>query len=599
MALVPLAGLTLGAASLQGQADQPTPEEEATITYQGDFHLTPPRSAPPTVRAEDPEERGNLYNINMLVVVGDRREVYNLPNWDHYENEALYHPMSEADIESFRQRILKDLQDQGYIFATVSVYRPSLVQGFLKLRVHVGELGQVTVRGNRFRSAEQILRQMEWNTGQEFDYSTLFNRLYTLNANPSMQVQSQLRPRQEADGRRVIDADITVEERWPLSGALTISNDGSMETSEWRARLALQWYNPLKLDDTLGIEWFTSPREISDVNAFNASYVVPFQERYQLSLFGGYSKTDLENVLPQLDLIGKGYFTGASVHRNLWDSATASLDMAVGWMFMSTENRVLLGAFDDNGEPTDTQQERYKVDMSIPRISMSFANKDWDDLGGRNYITNTMMFHFAGSFGASGSGDFKNINRNSNGSFFINRFQYARFQKLWGQPDDTGSLSLFTRFDAQLASASLPTSMQKALGGQDTVRGYFEREVAGDQGVNFTAELRTPLLANFIRGLQRDEEFLRSNPDWWGVHRLQAVAFFDAGVVSYRDRLTDTDGGNLPGQLKSVSMYSIGAGLRMTFTRYSQLRLDYGYPLKTTPDRPKNGRLHFGGQLQF
>ncbi len=139
------AALLLGAAALTLQA------QEADITYQGPFPAMA-GEAPATARAA--VASGKRFDINAVVVTGDRIPVYSLENWESYENNALYEPMSEADIEAYRQHLLKDLQDQGYLFATVNVYRPSLNLGFLKLRVHVGQKGEVTVIGNRWTSAE-------------------------------------------------------------------------------------------------------------------------------------------------------------------------------------------------------------------------------------------------------------------------------------------------------------------------------------------------------------------------------------------------------------------------------------------------------------
>lgn len=601
--------LAFGGTPGWGQAD------DLPVTYEGEFVTQSKGADLPSARAEMAEEAGNLYNINSVVVVGDRQPVLDLPNWEHFENEALYEPMSEADIEAFRQRILKDLQDRGYVFATVSVYKPSLVQGFLKIRVHLGQLGKVTVKGNKYRTAEQLLKGVNWNTGQSFDYSTLFNRLYAINTNPGVQITSQLKPRQEEGGRRIIDAEFTVKERFPVTGALTISNDGFAESGEWRGRLSAQWFNPLRMDDTLGIEWATSLESVEEVNAINMSYILPLGEKTKVSAFGGYSQSDLSNVLPLLDLVGKGYFMGAGLHFNLYESDKSSLDVSAGWLFLNSENKIVAGgdpltedsAADNaaavgSNPPNEPAVVRYKTDLSMPRISITWSSKDYDAWGGRNFISNTLMFNVAGFLGASGQQSFQDYNPQSDGTFIIDRFQFARFQKLWGKQDETGSFSLFTRFDAQIASKSLPSSLYKSIGGADSIRGYHENTEGADMGYEFSLELRTPLIANFIRGMQKSEEFLKENPEYWGLHRLQALVFIETGTVAYVNDPSDgkSSGGSLFGQSAHVTLSSVGAGLRMTMTKYAQLKIDYGYPLQTDPkDVPMHGRVHFSGQIQF
>ena len=125
------------------------------ISYQGSWPLNY-IDEKVSVRAE--KSSGSLYDINAVVITGDRDSVLSLRNWADYENDALYSPMSDADVENFRKRLLKDLQDEGFVFATVSVYKRSLNLGFLKFRVHVGQKGNV----NRSRKS---LVQRQTNLG--------------------------------------------------------------------------------------------------------------------------------------------------------------------------------------------------------------------------------------------------------------------------------------------------------------------------------------------------------------------------------------------------------------------------------------------------
>ena len=55
-----------------------------------------------------------------------------------------------------------------------------------------------------------------------------------------------------------------------------------------------------------------------------------------------------------------------------------------------------------------------------------------------------------------------------------------------------------------------------------------------------------------------------------------------------------------PGEQADENLWSAGVGLRLGLTKYSQMRLDYGYPLiKATEETPKGGRGHLSLQLQF
>ena len=107
-----------------------------------------------------------------------------------------------------------------------------------------------------------------------------------------------------------------------------------------------------------------------------------------------------------------------------------------------------------------------------------------------------------------------------------------------------------------------------------------------------TLELRTPLLQNFIPGLKKDEQYLEDNPKYWGQHRLQFVAFTDFGYVDNNKPY--------PGELDHQDMLSVGLGLRLGLTNYSQMSVDYGYPIIEASDHtPSDGRFHISLQLQF
>jgi len=114
--------------------------------------------------------------------------------------------------------------------------------------------------------------------------------------------------------------------------------------------------------------------------------------------------------------------------------------------------------------------------------------------------------------------------------------------------------------------------------------------MSGDQAFVATLELRTPLFHNFIPGLKKSDEFLAANPDAWQRHRLQFLLFSDFGYVDMKNPL--------PGEQDSDTLIGVGAGLRLGLTKYSQMSLDFGYPLEKTQESD-NPRAHLSLQLQF
>jgi len=549
----------------------------SAVTYQGAFPAEPEAS----ITARAAEASGRLYDVNAVVVTGDRIPVYSLENWDDYENNSLYAPMSEADIESFRQRLLKDLQDQGYLFATVSVYRPSLRLGFLKVRVRVGNKGDVTVTGNKWHTAEQVLESVEWETGGDFNYRSLYEDLFTLNMKPRMNVQTQLKPRVDADGRRVVDVEFEVKDRFPLHLAWNIANTGVEETGDWRSRMTVQLSNLVKLNETFTLDWLTDPGDIGEVSAVSSSFYAPLGDKWGFTVFGGFSESELEDILPALDITGKGSYLGFQFSRKLRDTDTYSLDLSLGWMFQESQN---INRLSDGVVVADR-----RVKLSMPRITVGFARKDYDRFGGRNFINNTLMFNFSGRLWATPDPAASAQNPDAKSNLVVDRFSFARFQKLFGSDNRIGQWSLFFKFDSQFSNEALPSALYKGVGGHDTVRGYNEREILGDYGFNTTLELRTPLFSNFLS--KHDEEYLRNKPDDPMMSRAQFVAFYDAGWVAFHEPLA--------GAKDDSTIQSVGLGMRLGLTKYAQARLDYGIPLESAADGDTDGRAHFSLQLQY
>jgi hemolysin activation/secretion protein len=549
------------------------------ISYQGPWPPEGGESLPASARA--PKQGGNKYDISAVVVTGDRDPVYALATWQDYENDALYAPMSDADIESFRQRLLKDLQDDGYVFATVSVYKNSLRFGFLKFRVHVGKKGEVTVVGNRWYTARQILKATSWETGRRFNYRNLYSKLFDFNTKPDIQLDTKLQPKVDEFGNRIVDVEINVEDSFPLHVALTLSNTGTKETGDWRLRGTLQHLNLTRRNDVLSLDWLTDPEDLGAVNALSTSYYYPWEDGRGLTLYAGYSQSELNDVAPELDVFGKGWYYGAQFSKVLKETEEYTIDASAGWLYQYSERQ---------NELANSSFQQDDLTLSMPSLTIGYSSKVFDKYGGRNYFSNTIQANFAGKFGASRRDKFTAQSALAEGDFLIDRFSFARFQKLFSGENEPGKWSAMIRLDGQLADDELIPAVKKGMGGANSVRGYEEREVSGDSGVTGSVELRTPLVDNFIPGLKRSKEYRERNPDDWMMHRLQLIAFYDFGKIS--------NANPTPGESKNEAFSSLGAGVRLGLTKYSQIKFDYGFPLAKT-EESSSGLGHLSLQVQW
>jgi hemolysin activation/secretion protein len=143
--------------------------------------------------------------------------------------------------------------------------------------------------------------------------------------------------------------------------------------------------------------------------------------------------------------------------------------------------------------------------------------------------------------------------------------------------------SLRARGQGQLSSGNLLASEQLGTGGYDTVRGFEQRIIRGDQGMWGSLELYTPPVS------------IARIADWKNeTDELRFLAFVDAAVLGNVDPIVDE-----PGKLE---MASVGVGLRWRYSDWFRLRLDYGHPVGTNNLGgivEENGRLHIGATANF
>jgi hemolysin activation/secretion protein len=402
-----------------------------------------------------------------------------------------------------------------------------------------------------------------------------------MNANPDLTVNTKLKPNVR-DGRRVIDAELLVEDNWPIHGSVELSNRGTSDSGDLRLRTTLQHNNLTRHGDILTAQWLTDP-EGTDLNAYSASYYLPFTPKWTFNVFGGYSESDLDDVLSELNVRGEGWFVGTQFTRILHEDRDKKMQLSLGWMYQQIKEEDELAGF---------ELDPRVVRLSMPMLTFGYASKRFDDFNGRFFFSNTVMYNMESAFGSSESDEFVR----GDGDFLIDRFQLARYQRLFAGEEHPGKWSLFMKVDGQFSTEAVDASLQKSVGGATTVRGYEESELSGDDAIVATLELRTPLLQNFLPGLKKDEEYLSINPDAWQRHRLQMLFFCDYAWVSIDDSEFEDTG---DGRKQNEAMLSVGAGLRLGLTKFSQMSLDWGFPLEEVEEHRDGGRGHFSVQLQF
>jgi hemolysin activation/secretion protein len=279
------------------------------------------------------------HQVKAIVIMGSRDQVYSLHGWNEFEDSVVGKTMSDEDLIIIGHKILNGMRDLGYVFTRVKFDKKPLAAGYVAYKVQAGEVGDVTVKGNRHYRADQVISSLSAHKGEGFNYNNLYSEVFSLNVKPDIRVDTKLNPRVGDDGEAIVDMDLEVEDRLPLHAAVTLSNTGTKETSDWRLRTVLQHVNLTKADDVLTAQWLTDPTDFDQVNAWSGSYYRPLGDGWSLNLYGGYSDSNIENfALDEFDIFGEGMFAGFRVTKMLYENPQMAVDASVGYTYQQIEN---------------------------------------------------------------------------------------------------------------------------------------------------------------------------------------------------------------------------------------------------------------------
>jgi hemolysin activation/secretion protein len=528
--------------------------------------------------------------------------------------------LTARDIQVLVRKYNKLLVDRGYYLAGISTPPTDYSRGTVILEVDKGRMGKMAfykmpptdkgaARGalerysGRFYSERQLRQRLsDLKEGNTFDYNEFYRDVYTINSHPDLTMNTDLRVRKVDTSyppQRFVDMDFMVKERVPLHGVLAFGNSGTKATGDWRPSLTLQDLNLTKHDDVLSINLGPISENLNDMKSFGGSYYLPYNYANGggLTLYGGYSDLDADEVVPGINVRGNGYFAGLMGSYRLINSDKHLLSLSLGVVYRYISDQLVLAG--ENGE-ADYELDKRTVVLVPWSFAISYSSGKPDALGGRNFLTSQTSANIGGFPGVSDDDKVEALRANAKATYFIERIQVARLQPLFG-----GSLeaprepwTFFLKLDSQLASGPLVPAEQKAIGGMDTVRGYPERVVQGDDGISGSIELRTPLAEDWLSSpFRTSKEREAAKRKGQSVDRLQLALFTDGGYVRSRDSLSDID---------NYSLFSLGAGLRLSVTSYFQARFDWGVPfgydksLESGDDPVKSyGRFHLSAQVQF
>ena len=454
-----------------------------------------------------------------------------------------------SDLQSAAKRLEDAIKAQGYIFYRVVVPPQQPLDGVIQLKVLRFNINRVDVTGNKHFSDENIRASLpHLVVGESPNTRPVQRALQIANDHPAKRATIVMRQSREVPD--AIDAELQVRDVKPQQTYVSLSNTGTQATGDYRLSFGYQHSNLFDRDHSVTLSYTTSPDYWSDVRQFGIFYRIPL---YSLggSLHAYYTDSSANSgTIDSFDVSGSGSFYGLQYRQALPKIGDYSHSVFVG--------------LDDKdfGSDVTLLGVQIGVDVRSRPLTLGYAGK-WKK-------ANTELTGSISWFSNTGSGA-----SNDDATYTASR---AGADSGWSKINIQASVEhSFTNqwkatavFQYQDTSDALISGEQFGLGGASTIRGFAEREIAGDRGHLLRVEVWAPKFKN----------------------NIQPFAFVDSGKLSLVEPIAGTP--------DDQALSSAGIGLTWSYKDNLNLRMGWATVLDGAGTTEKNNdKLHVNVFYRF
>ena len=467
--------------------------------------------------------------------------------------------VSFRDLDNICRQVTAYFESVNQPVVTVLVPEQEVRGGVVQILVVRSKMCQVLVEGNRYFKSENLKDAVRLKEGTDIDLGILTDDMNWLNANPFRQVEPSLTPGQSTGQTDVV---LEVKDRFPLRPFASVDNFGVQSLG----------YNRFSTGFTLGDVWtgldqqfnyqFLMSGSSAQLLSNSGSYTVALPWHHSLNIFGTYSKA---NPNASGDFDQSGYYWQTSFRYNI---PLPTLSLLEG---LDYRHQIYLG-YDYKANNTDIFFQGQAISptfngfvglYNISQFVFGYGLNMVDPLGSTAF--ESVVFGSPGGMGSNNdSSTFQQINGGADAQYVYGKLSLNRLFRL------PGDASINLSGQIQQANTNLMPSESFGIGGYDTVRGYDQRAVNGDDAYLGNIEVRSPPISFWQMAGESDVQ-----------DQLVFLAFLDYGqVLQYSpDSVTS----------QNWHLMSIGPGLRYNIGPYFSLRFDWGFQLQQAPPGTTGG----------
>lgn len=434
-------------------------------------------------------------------------------------DKAVYNHLGPGrtpeDVENARNALEKAYHDEGYQTVSVSIPPQGVQSGVIVLKVAEAPVGRLRVKGSRFFDIEKIKRMApSLAEGSVPNFNDVQHDIIALNQTGDLQVTPSLAPGKIPG---TVDVELTVEDKFPLHGSVELNNRYSPNTTPLRLDASIRYDNLWQLGHTIGAAFQVAPQRSDDALVYSGYYIARTDAIDWAALMLQATRQNSEvSTLGGTDSLGNGEIYGGRLLLNLpakqgfFHSASLGLDY-----------------------------KNFTQDLVVGNQTISSPLKYWPFSA--SYNANSIGKHYETNLSAGATFSFRGTSEQEAMEFDNRRYNSsANFFYFRGGIDHTQNLpwdfQLLAAVQGQATANPLVDTEQFSLGGLNTVRGYLEATVVGDNAVCGTLQFQSPSLLGWL-------------PDG---NECRFFVFVDAGYAMLNDPL--------PEQESTFTLWSYGIG---------------------------------------
>lgn len=464
-----------------------------------------------------------------------------LPDFPAVVQPYLGQPVTMTSLSKLSRSIVAFYRNHDRPVVDVYVPDQRITTGYVQVVVVEGRVEKVDATGAKYFSNEMLRQELRLAPGGPISGTELREDLAWINRNPFLQSDMLMAP---GDTSGTTDLLLRTQDRFPFRVYAGYENSGNRYTGENRILGGFNYGNLFGVGQQLSYQYTQAP-DGNEFYAHSVDYVIPLPWKHLLTFFGSYAATSA-TLDPQFNSGGVNWQVSGRYEIPLPTTASFTESVTGGFDFKRSNDNLLFGVASVSDSTTD-------IDQFVLGYTASYQ----DNYGSTDFSAN-------GFWGPGG------ISAYDNDTDYQQQRGGARDNYVYGQLTlDRVTLlpKNFTwtvRGELQESDANLLPSEQLGLGGYDTVRGYQEREVNGDNGFLISTEVATPPV---------------SIGEFFGCSaikdQLQFLGFVDYGGTSLH-QVTPADTN------PNTNLLGVGPGVRYVINPYLTLRFDYGFQLIQT-----------------